>query len=95
MNGGGPVLRGVAVHVEGEPANGKRDVRVGAHSNVIEGANESIVRGSGTPFSNFGWNRNVLIRVPEDEPCNHRCLRGVGISLVEPIDDLVDECCLG
>ena len=95
MNGGGPVLRGVAVHVGGELAYSKRDVRAGTHSNVIKGADESTVRGSGTPFSDFGQNGNVLIRASEDEPCNHRHLGGVGISLVEPIDDLVDECRLG
>jgi hypothetical protein len=54
-----------------------------------------MVRGSGTPFSDFGWNRNAFIRVLEDKPCDHRHLAGVGISLVEPIDDLVDKHCLG
>ena len=89
------MLWGVAVHVGGELAHGKRDVKVGADSNVIEGTDESIVRGSGMPFSHFRWNRNAFIRASEDKPCNRRHLAGVGVSLVELIDDLVDKHCLG
>ncbi len=85
----------VAVHEGGETAYGKGDVRAGADSNIIEGTDESTVRGVGLPFSNLRWNGNTFIRASEDESSDHWCLAGMGIREVEPIDNLVNKHCLG
>jgi len=87
------VLWCVAVHEGEEIAHGKGDVRAGSNSNIIEGADESTVRGAGLPFSDLGWNGNTFIRALEDKSGDHWCLTGMGIREVVSIDDLVDEHC--